>query len=150
MLFTAHTPAAVVDACFADLQDESYRAYLDMMVFALPRPARIHTPMLVLGGELDRVFTVAEVRATARAYRTEAEIFAGMGHDLMLDGAGRRWPTGSPRGSRSCPLSRPWAGTPSASEAGLAHVGRVHIGLLRGWTPAPDTADVIRRDTIPW
>jgi hypothetical protein len=36
------------------------------MFFALPKPARIRTPMLVLGGELDRTFTVSEVRKTAR------------------------------------------------------------------------------------
>lgn len=88
MLFTPDTPAEVVDACYPQLQDESYRAYLGMM-FALPRPARIRTPVLVLAGELDRVFSVAEARATARAYRTEAEIFPGMGHDLMLD---QGWP----------------------------------------------------------
>jgi pimeloyl-ACP methyl ester carboxylesterase len=85
MLFTPSTPVEVVDACFPLLQDDSYRAYLDMMLFALPRPARVQAPVLVLGGELDQVFSVADVRATARAYRTEAEIFPGMGHDLMLD-----------------------------------------------------------------
>jgi len=85
MLFTPTTPAAIVDAAFPHLQDESFRAYLDQMFFALPKPARIRTPMLVLGGELDRTFTVDEVRKTARAYGVEAEIFEGMGHDLMLD-----------------------------------------------------------------
>jgi alpha-beta hydrolase superfamily lysophospholipase len=85
MLFTPETPADIVEAAFPRLQDESFRAYLDQMFFALPRPTRIRTPMLVLGGELDRTFTVGEVRATARAYGAEAEIFDGMGHDLMLD-----------------------------------------------------------------
>ena len=41
--------------------------------------------MLVLGAEQDAFFTVDEVRKTAHAYRTEAEIFSGMGHDMMLD-----------------------------------------------------------------
>jgi alpha-beta hydrolase superfamily lysophospholipase len=85
MLFTPGTPAAIADAAFPQLQDESFRAYLDQMVFTLPKPALIRTPMLVLGGELDRTFTVGEVRKTARAYGVEAEIFDGMGHDLMLD-----------------------------------------------------------------
>jgi pimeloyl-ACP methyl ester carboxylesterase len=89
MLFTPATPPEVLDRCFPRLQDESYPAYLDMMLFALPRPERVRVPMLVLGGELDRVFSVAEVRATGRAYRTEAHVFAGMGHDLMLD---QGWP----------------------------------------------------------
>jgi hypothetical protein len=85
LLFTPDTPQDIVDDCFARLQDESYLAYVETIVTALPRPGRIQAPMLVLGGERDRVFTVAEVRRTARAYRTEAEIFPGMGHDLMLD-----------------------------------------------------------------
>ncbi len=89
MLFTPATPADVVDTCFPLLQDDSYLAYLDMVVFARPHPDRVRIPMLVLGGELDRVFSVEEVRATARSYRTEATIFPGLGHDLMLD---QGWP----------------------------------------------------------
>ena len=41
--------------------------------------------MLVLGAEKDAVFGVDEVEATARAYNTKAEIFKGMGHDMMLE-----------------------------------------------------------------
>jgi hypothetical protein len=41
--------------------------------------------MLVLGGELDRCITVKEVDATARAYHTEAEIFPGVAHNMMLE-----------------------------------------------------------------
>jgi alpha-beta hydrolase superfamily lysophospholipase len=41
--------------------------------------------MLVLGAEQDGLVTRAEVRATARAFRTEAEFFPGMGHNMMLE-----------------------------------------------------------------
>ena len=41
--------------------------------------------MLVLGAEKDAVFGADEVEATARAYNTKAEIFKGMGHDMMLE-----------------------------------------------------------------
>ena len=41
--------------------------------------------MLVLGAEHDGLVTHAEVRATARAYRTEPEFFPGMGHNMMLE-----------------------------------------------------------------
>jgi alpha-beta hydrolase superfamily lysophospholipase len=51
----------------------------------LPRPKRVTTPLLVLGAECDRSILPNEVRATARAYRTEAEIFPEMGHDMMLE-----------------------------------------------------------------
>ena len=51
----------------------------------LPRPHRVRVPVLVIGAGRDAIFTIDEVRRTARAYRTEAEIFPGMGHDMMLD-----------------------------------------------------------------
>jgi hypothetical protein len=42
--------------------------------------------MLVLGGEVDRCIAITEVHATARAYRTEAEIFPGIfRRDMMLE-----------------------------------------------------------------
>jgi len=45
----------------------------------------VTAPVLVLGAEFDDCFTTDEVRVTARAYRTEAEIFPDMGHDMMLE-----------------------------------------------------------------
>jgi pimeloyl-ACP methyl ester carboxylesterase len=43
---------------------------------------------LVLGGGDDPLIPVGDVVATARAYGTQAHVFRGMGHDLMLDA---RW-----------------------------------------------------------
>jgi hypothetical protein len=42
-----------------------------------------------MGAERDGFFTAAEMRRTAAAYQTQAEIGPGMGHDLMLD---QDWP----------------------------------------------------------
>jgi len=82
MLFTPETPDEVVDDCFAKLGDESYVAYLGM-IGLVPRPKRIATPVLVIGGDRDGIFSVPEMVRTARAYGSEAEIVPGMGHDLM-------------------------------------------------------------------
>ena len=82
--FSANMPDEHVQRYFTLIQNESYRAFLDMMVFSLPRPRRVKTPLLVLGAECDRIFTPKEVRATARAYNTEAAIFPSMAHDMML------------------------------------------------------------------
>jgi hypothetical protein len=41
--------------------------------------------VLVLGAELDGFFDRRVVAATARAYRTEAEFFPAMGHNMMLE-----------------------------------------------------------------
>lgn len=84
-LFTADTPQRIVDGCHARLQDESFPGYVDTLMLRLPRPRRVSAPVLVVGAERDNVFTVAEVRRTARAYGTEARIFPSMGHDMMLD-----------------------------------------------------------------
>lgn len=70
---------------WGQLQDESFLGFLDMLAFNLPRPAKVKTPMLVLGGGKDRIFSTEEVGATARAYNTKAEIFADMAHDMMLE-----------------------------------------------------------------
>ncbi|HKE20130.1 MAG TPA: alpha/beta fold hydrolase [Kofleriaceae bacterium] len=90
LLFTAATPADIIERACARVWDESYRAYLDMLLFVRARPRRVRAPLLVLGGERDVVFTAAQVRRTARAYGTEAEIFDGLGHDLMLDAGWER------------------------------------------------------------
>jgi hypothetical protein len=74
----------VVEEVWGRVQDESYLAVLDTMVL-WARPRRVRVPVLVLGAGHDGFFTVAEVRWTAAAYRTKAELYAGMGHDLMLD-----------------------------------------------------------------
>ena len=68
----------------ARLQDEAYLAFLDMLLLDLPRPKRVHTEVLVLGGDLDTIFPPADVHATATAYGTTAVMFGGA-HDLMLE-----------------------------------------------------------------
>jgi pimeloyl-ACP methyl ester carboxylesterase len=83
--FSADMPEEQVRTYFPRIQDEAYVAFLDMLVFNLPRPTRVRTPLLVLGGERDRIFTPREVRATARAYQTTATIFPHMTHDMMLE-----------------------------------------------------------------
>ncbi len=67
------------------IQNESYGAFLDMMFFNLPKPKRVKTPVLVLGAANDTIFSQNEVKASAQAYRTEAEIFDDMAHDMMLE-----------------------------------------------------------------
>ena len=81
--FSADMPAAQLTRYASVLQDESYRAMLDMVALNLPRPKRVKTPLLVLGGTDDQLISPAEVRMTAQAYGTEAELFPRMAHDMM-------------------------------------------------------------------
>jgi pimeloyl-ACP methyl ester carboxylesterase len=84
--FSESTPEADI-VRYAGQLDEEYvgKHVLDMLLLNLPRPNLIATRLLVLGAELDGCFTQREVRATAGAYRTEAEIFPKIGHDMMLE-----------------------------------------------------------------
>lgn len=82
--FSESLPEDRLQRYFAQLQDESYTAFLDM-VLVPPRPRRVSTPMLVLGGGKDAIFTPAEIEATARAYNTQAHMFPGVAHDMMLE-----------------------------------------------------------------
>jgi pimeloyl-ACP methyl ester carboxylesterase len=71
-------------------QPESHRAIWDMTLFNLPRPALVgQSPMLVLGAEYDHLIPRSLVELTARAYGVEAEIFAGLGHGVMLEAGWR-------------------------------------------------------------
>lgn len=85
LFFSSTMPKADVQRYAEQLGDESYRAFLDMLGLSLPRPRRLGAPLLVLGGIEDAIFTIEQVRATARAYHTEAELFSGMAHDMMLE-----------------------------------------------------------------
>lgn len=82
--YSPQTPEALVRRYAARLQEESSRSGIDGLV-KLPRPERVTAPVLVLGALEDGAVTPDEVRATARAYRTEPVFFDGMGHNVMLE-----------------------------------------------------------------
>ncbi len=84
-LFCAYTPENIVTDCIARLQPESGQAMREMLFRGLPEPQLVSTPMLVVGADADRAVTQDEVRATARAYDTDAHIFSDMGHNMMLE-----------------------------------------------------------------
>lgn len=92
------TPALAKDYFFSDnypdekflgyyshIQTESYRFGFDATFLNLPRPWIVRTPLLVLGAEKDRVFSLSEQRKTARSYKTEVIIYPDMAHDMMLE-----------------------------------------------------------------
>jgi alpha-beta hydrolase superfamily lysophospholipase len=78
-------PSDQVMQYFHQLQDESYRAFLDMLGFNLAKPKRVAVPICVVGAVNDAIFSPFEVEATARAYDTTATIFPMMAHDMMLE-----------------------------------------------------------------
>ncbi len=84
LFFTANSPDELVGWTNERLMAESYIAYVDMFRGASPKKVS-GVPMLVLGGEGDGIFPRPVIEKTAAAYGVKAEMFAGIGHDLMLD-----------------------------------------------------------------
>lgn len=82
--FGADMPAEQFDRYFAQLQDESYLAFLGMLLLR-PKPKLEDTPVMVLGAADDMIFTQKEVNKTARTFGTEATIYPNMAHDMMLE-----------------------------------------------------------------
>lgn len=71
------------------MQAESQRAIWEMTWTGLPRLWRVQRcAMLVLGAEKDALFSVGEIKATARTYQADAKVFPGMAHAMMLE---RHW-----------------------------------------------------------
>jgi pimeloyl-ACP methyl ester carboxylesterase len=86
LLFSASMPDTQVNSYQQRLQDESYRAFLDMLALDLVRSEHVNrVPMLILGAEHDAIVSQRQIRRTAAVYGAEVEIFPGMGHDMMLE-----------------------------------------------------------------
>jgi len=71
------------------LADRLVNESLTVAIQSLFRPAgdpkQITTPVLVVGGERDAIFTVAEARATAATYRGDFILIPAQGHNLMME-----------------------------------------------------------------
>ncbi len=84
--FSKLTPEADVLRYTALLGEEyALKIAIDMLWLNLPRPNLVTTPLLILGADDDVCFTQQEVHSTATAYKTDAEFFPKMSHDMMLD-----------------------------------------------------------------
>jgi pimeloyl-ACP methyl ester carboxylesterase len=86
--FSPDFPESALRQCWQLMQDESFRALLDMAWLDRPHPAAVKSPLLVLGAERDAMLSRDEIEATARAYHTSYEIIPGVAHNSMLE---QRW-----------------------------------------------------------
>jgi pimeloyl-ACP methyl ester carboxylesterase len=84
LLLPVDTDPTEVASVWSRLQSESYLAYLEMLFTVRPRPPLVSTPVAIVAGDADRLFTIAAQRRTAGAYGTELVVISGGAHDLML------------------------------------------------------------------
>ena len=84
LFFGPELPDADVARYQAKMTDDAFFAYVDLLVFARPRPSAVKTPVLAIGGERDWTISRVDVERTAKAYGAEMVMFPGA-HDLMLE-----------------------------------------------------------------
>jgi len=94
----SETEYAVKTLCFSDdishkmlvdtkanLQSESYMAYLDMLFLNLHAPKKTSTPTLFLRGANDFIVDEKNWQKTANGFGAESENIQEVAHDMMLD-----------------------------------------------------------------
>ena len=88
-LFSANADDEKIASYVRRFGKESYLANLEM-IYNLPKPQLVKTPLLVVGAENDALIAPKKIEKTARAYNADCKIFPDMAHDLMLE---RGWQT---------------------------------------------------------
>jgi pimeloyl-ACP methyl ester carboxylesterase len=83
--FSKDLPDDLLVEYWKQTQDDSFMAFVDMVALDLPKPAKVKTPVLVLGAARDNMISPREIEATARAYNTQAEIIPDVAHNSMLE-----------------------------------------------------------------
>ncbi|MBI2719701.1 MAG: alpha/beta hydrolase [Rhizobiales bacterium] len=83
-------------AIHGGLVHESGKVYREMMFGAVKvDPAKVKCPMLVIGGEDDRIVSPALVRWTARRYGADLRLYAGHAHLLIGEPGWEKIATGA-------------------------------------------------------
>ncbi|MDH5655336.1 MAG: lysophospholipase [Spirochaetia bacterium] len=67
------------------ISNDSYLAFMQLIFYKFSSPSKISIPVAVFGGEKDSLLPTPGINGTAKAYKSEAEIFQNMGHELMLE-----------------------------------------------------------------
>jgi len=83
--FSAGLAQNKLERYFKRLQNESFRAFLDLLIPIRPNTQLYQTPLFFIGGGADALISVREIEKSARALQAPAEIFADSPHDMMLD-----------------------------------------------------------------
>lgn len=88
LFFSDGLPDQLVRKYQAEMTDDSFRVFLELLGFVRPDVSKIKAkgaPMLVLRGDEDRSISWTYVADTARIYGAEIYRFPGQAHNLMLE-----------------------------------------------------------------
>ncbi len=84
VFFSADMPREQVASYLSRMGNESFWAFMDIVMFNKPNPEKIKTPMLVIGGEKDSSIPHQVNESLAQAYNTKLETFP-VAHDMILE-----------------------------------------------------------------
>lgn len=85
VMFSANCPDERIDFAMRHLKDESFLAFLDMLVLDLPKPAAAKRKPVIVGAEKDFLVPLSETVRTARAYGVEPYIIQDASHNFFLE-----------------------------------------------------------------
>ncbi|MEP7293131.1 MAG: alpha/beta fold hydrolase, partial [Chloroflexota bacterium] len=97
VFFSSAMPREEVERHFKRMQDDSFRAYLDYLLLALPDTRLIRergTPMLILAGAEDQIFPSRELEELAQLYAADVTVLPDTAHNIMLE---RHWQVAADR-----------------------------------------------------
>lgn len=86
VLYTEDCDNATLERYCGFIQNESYRAFMDMLALNLPQPKKVNSalPKWIVGAEHDVLFPPKAVHQTAQAYGTTAKIYPKMAHSSPI------------------------------------------------------------------
>jgi len=82
--FSNSMPSEQVRDYFERMGNESYSAFMDIILLDKPKPSQVNTQMLIMGGDDDSSIPEKINNALAKNYGTKLETFP-VAHEMMLD-----------------------------------------------------------------
>ncbi|MBX9784196.1 MAG: alpha/beta hydrolase [Chitinophagaceae bacterium] len=84
LMFAPEVKDELIDAVVPRMQDESFRAYLDMMLLNLPKAKQPGIPLLIIGGEDDYLINKKALVKNTKQLGAELVMMRG-GHNINLE-----------------------------------------------------------------
>lgn len=85
VMFSSEYPEEKLEKAVGQMQDESFRVFLEMVAFNLPDYKKITTPLMIIGGEKDYLIPEKATRKMAELYKSEPVIVKDAPHNIMME-----------------------------------------------------------------
>jgi pimeloyl-ACP methyl ester carboxylesterase len=85
VMFSEEYPEIKLDKVMAQMQEESFRLFLEMTALNLPDYKKVKIPLLIIGGEKDYLIPEKATRKMAALYKTDPYIIKDAPHNIMME-----------------------------------------------------------------